>query len=83
MTQKGKFERYLLLHMNLLGALYTQKSRTAGTCLLPPFLNNVDFSFHAVSLTGFVENTCNICISKLIYYENRFNDLSNDINFVP
>jgi hypothetical protein len=35
-----------------------------------------------LSLTRFVEYIRNICITKYVYYENRFNDLSNDINYV-
>jgi len=36
-----------------------------------------------LSLTRFIENSSNICISKEIYYEKIFNDLSNDANYVP
>ena len=35
-----------------------------------------------LSLTRFVENISNGCISKLVYYKNKFNDLSNDTNHV-
>ena len=35
-----------------------------------------------LTLTRFVKNTCNIYISKQVYYENIFNDLPNDTNYV-
>jgi hypothetical protein len=34
------------------------------------------------TLTKFIENTCNIYISKQFYYESIFNDLSNDTSNV-
>jgi hypothetical protein len=34
------------------------------------------------TLIKFIENTCNIYISKQIYSESIFNDLSNDIDYV-
>jgi len=33
-------------------------------------------------LTRFLENVCNIYISKNVYYENIFNDRPNDTNYV-
>jgi hypothetical protein len=33
-----------------------------------------------LTLTTFIENISNICISKYIYYENRFKYLSNNTN---
>ena len=35
-----------------------------------------------LNFTSFVENINNICISKWVYYENRFINISNDTNYV-
>jgi len=35
-----------------------------------------------LSFTSFEQNFSNIYISKLVFYENIFNDLSNDTNYV-
>ena len=34
-------------------------------------------------LIRFVENTCNIYIFKKVYYENIFDDIPNNTNYVP
>jgi hypothetical protein len=54
--------------------------------VLPPSQNRSRYGMHAgqtfSALIRFVENAYNIYISKLIYYESIFNDLSNNTNYV-
>jgi hypothetical protein len=54
--------------------------------IFPLSLNKCQYGIRAgqifLSLTRFVKNINNICISTQVYYENRFNNLSNDTNYV-
>ena len=53
--------------------------------LLPPSQKESRYGMRAgqtfSTLTRFVENTCNIYISKYVYYESIFNNLPNDTNY--
>jgi hypothetical protein len=60
--------------------------RTYSLCPLFKYRYGIRAGQTFLSLTRFIENSRNICISKEVYYENRFNDLSNDTNdtnYVP
>jgi hypothetical protein len=57
--------------------------RTYSLCPLFKYRYGIRVGQTFLSLTRFIENSRNICISKEVYYENRFNDVSNDTNYVP
>ena len=54
--------------------------------VLPPSQKEGRYAMHASqtfsTLTRFIENACNIYISKKVYYKSIFNDPSNDTNYV-
>ena len=51
-----------------------------------PSLNNCRYGIRVdqtfLNLTKFIKNITIFFISKQIYYKNRFNDLSNDTNYI-
>jgi hypothetical protein len=54
---------------------------TGDLLLLEKILNGRRASISGTEGVGNV-NACNIYISKQVYYESIFNDLSNDTNYV-
>jgi hypothetical protein len=48
----------------------------------PPFKITVVIGVCATSLTQFIENMCNICVSNKFIKKVRFKDLSNNTNYV-
>jgi hypothetical protein len=50
--------------------------RTYSLCPLFKYRYGIRAGQTFLSLIRFIENSRNICISKEVYYENRFNDVS-------
>jgi hypothetical protein len=61
----------------------SQNKSKAYRCTGPSHKKKNRASRTSSTLIRSIENTCNIYISKKIYYESIFNDLPNGTNYIP